>query len=425
MPCEQHWPQLTFLGVWDTVDAYGMPVEELKDGLDRWIWPMSFADRQLSNSVSCVRHAVCLDDERPTFTPVLWSEKTSGGEAADPQRLKQVWFAGVHSNVGGGYPDDGLAYVALDWMMQEAEQKGLTLIESYRQDAQCRADAHGEMYDSRSGIAGYYRYGPRDVRRLSQDERRHVSIERPKVHRSVLERIGRRRVAYSPVSPPQALLGANTLVQDPEDAYVLIAAAPLPAPGDPGPSNAWMDCALDAVWQRRVAYLATVAGSVLLALFPLLFWKSAFPETPRGGVVGKLLGLAPFYLTPWLNAFAAHWVLAAILIVFVAWLFFSVSSRLQAKIERRAERAWTVANGVPAPDPPPLETADKIARRFRTTATVTGLHDLIASTIIPTLFAWTVGLLILPFVLINLVWEQSKRKAWLPSGTTKYISRGT
>ena len=52
------WPDVDFLGVWDTVDAYGMPVDELKkQGIDEWIWPMSFADRQLSPIVKRARQA--------------------------------------------------------------------------------------------------------------------------------------------------------------------------------------------------------------------------------------------------------------------------------------------------------------------------------------------------------------------------------
>lgn len=67
-----------------------------------------------------------LDDERTTFHPVLWNERQE--KAAAPgaarytcdERVSQVWFAGVHANVGGGYPDDSLAQIPLYWMMKEA-----------------------------------------------------------------------------------------------------------------------------------------------------------------------------------------------------------------------------------------------------------------------------------------------------------------
>ena len=68
------FPDIRFVGVWDTVDAYGMPVDELKLAIDDWVWPMSFADRDPSDRLLTIRHALSLDDERPTFRPVLWNE---------------------------------------------------------------------------------------------------------------------------------------------------------------------------------------------------------------------------------------------------------------------------------------------------------------------------------------------------------------
>ena len=120
----QHRPQIPFVGVWDTVDAYGMPVDEMKLAIDRWVWPMSFADRELSGFIQRARHALSLDDERPTFRPVLWNEVPRQGPPLGNDRIQQVWFAGVHANVGGGYPDDGLACTALDWMMRHARRPG-------------------------------------------------------------------------------------------------------------------------------------------------------------------------------------------------------------------------------------------------------------------------------------------------------------
>jgi len=69
-----------------------MPVDELKDGIDRYVWPMTLADRRLSPFVDRACRALSLDDERPTFRPVLWNE-----DATAAVRLTQVWFAGVHA----------------------------------------------------------------------------------------------------------------------------------------------------------------------------------------------------------------------------------------------------------------------------------------------------------------------------------------
>jgi uncharacterized protein (DUF2235 family) len=124
-------PTIEFIGVWDTVAAYGFPVDEMTRGVSNWIWPLELPDRVLSPRVRYARHALGLDDERTTFHPVLWTEEEPG-QPPPPvpitikgQRLVQVWFVGMHSNVGGGYPDDAVAFVPLYWILNEAKECGL------------------------------------------------------------------------------------------------------------------------------------------------------------------------------------------------------------------------------------------------------------------------------------------------------------
>ena len=116
--------EIDFIGVWDTVAAYGLPVDEMTRGIDEWVWPLSMPNYALSKKVVCARHALSLDDERDTFHPLLWDEvaeaKLIETEPAKAGRLQQVWFCGMHSNVGGGYADDSLCYGALEWMMAES-----------------------------------------------------------------------------------------------------------------------------------------------------------------------------------------------------------------------------------------------------------------------------------------------------------------
>jgi uncharacterized protein (DUF2235 family) len=114
---------IEFLGLWDTVAAYGMPIAELKPVVNWLFWPMNFTGVELSKKVKRACHALSLDDERTTFHPILWDQ----GKHEDQARITQVWFAGVHSNVGGGYPEDQLSNVSLEWMMQHARQAGLDL----------------------------------------------------------------------------------------------------------------------------------------------------------------------------------------------------------------------------------------------------------------------------------------------------------
>ena len=104
---------IRFVGLWDTVAAYGLPVEEMTRGISRWLWPLSLPDRSLTPIVRRACHALSLDDERTTFQPFLWDEtrehrpqpNADGRRYTNDERISQVWFSGAHANVGGGYPE--------------------------------------------------------------------------------------------------------------------------------------------------------------------------------------------------------------------------------------------------------------------------------------------------------------------------------
>jgi uncharacterized protein (DUF2235 family) len=63
--------------------------------------------------------ALAIDERRAPFTPTLWYQKPK-----PDQTVEQVWFAGVHSDVGGGYPRAGLSDIALEWMLDRAMRVG-------------------------------------------------------------------------------------------------------------------------------------------------------------------------------------------------------------------------------------------------------------------------------------------------------------
>ena len=146
-------PDVDFVGLWDTVDAYGLPMDEMTRGWDKWVWPLSMGDHTRPDKREKICHAVALDDERHTFHPVLLDESKRAGVRPRPsqEKLTQVWFAGVHSNVGGGYPDDSLAHVSLRWMADEARQKGCVLHPHAMSEWAARADPNGPLVDSRAG----------------------------------------------------------------------------------------------------------------------------------------------------------------------------------------------------------------------------------------------------------------------------------
>ncbi|PJJ53384.1 uncharacterized protein (DUF2235 family) [Mumia flava] len=114
-------PPIRFIGVWDTVGALGIPVG------DNWLtrrinrrW--GFHDTDLSRSVEHAYHALAIDERRKPFSPTLWHAPE---DAPAEQKVEQVWFSGVHSDVGGGFARSGLSDLALLWLAERAEDAGL------------------------------------------------------------------------------------------------------------------------------------------------------------------------------------------------------------------------------------------------------------------------------------------------------------
>ena len=102
--------RVRFLGIWDTVSSAG------------WLYnPIKLPYITVNPNITVVRHAVSIDERRAFFRPLLWSQSQPN------QDVKQVWFAGVHGDVGGGYPDveAGLSKITLEWMLNEAIGAGL------------------------------------------------------------------------------------------------------------------------------------------------------------------------------------------------------------------------------------------------------------------------------------------------------------
>lgn len=126
-------PRIHMLGVWDSVGALGAPTPFLQKLSRRYI---GFHDTALADNVDYAYQALALDEQRGPFKPDLW---TQSGRA---QEVKQVWFPGVHSDVGGGYaperthadPDraaPALADCALQWMITIARRHGLEFDNDY------------------------------------------------------------------------------------------------------------------------------------------------------------------------------------------------------------------------------------------------------------------------------------------------------
>ncbi len=169
------WAKIRFLGVWDTVAALGVPLKGINFVLEQVLGLQHrFQDLSMDQSIVHGRHALAIDDERKTFHPVFWD-----AEIEDYQSVEQVWFCGMHTDVGGGYPEQELSDIPLKWMMYEAVKKGLLIYPKHK--VKMHPDPDGKMHDSRGGNLG--RLYKRKIRHW--DPAKHG---RPVVHHSVLKR---------------------------------------------------------------------------------------------------------------------------------------------------------------------------------------------------------------------------------------------
>ncbi len=156
--------EIRFIGVWDTVGSLGIPIDGVRLPFTDRLW--GFHDTELSSHVRSAYQALAIDEKRGPFRPTLFKKQTS----ATHQTLEQVWFSGVHCDVGGGYRDPALAEIALLWMVERARKCDLAFTaDHFRPTAQpvdegrrslgevTAPDALGVAHESRKG---FYRLFP-------------------------------------------------------------------------------------------------------------------------------------------------------------------------------------------------------------------------------------------------------------------------
>ncbi|MHC2313084.1 hypothetical protein ACVIHC_000130 [Bradyrhizobium diazoefficiens] len=374
-PRERMVDSIEFVGVWDTVAAYGLPIDEMTRGVNDWLWPLELPNKQFNPNIRKARHALAIDDERATFHPVLWDEDTTNTQASgssrqsDGERLLQVWFTGVHSNVGGGYPDDSLANISLAWMMSEAKQAGLVFkdMPDAEPDALISTDSakdkDGRLYDSRSGLGGYYRYSPRKIQDFYDAMPATTASDGtpnpkpvPKIHEAVFGRIKLGAHFYAPIGLPKEYevvrstdpyvnywpsgpMISNTAVTiEPNDSAV--------SEGKPSTDrHKEQEGIWDIVWRRRAIYFLTVFVTGYLLLYPLFRDSYLFQEFRTSfrflsdtiRIIGNFL---PGMASRWIDAYArdpAWFVIWASLVAFLI----SVSARLNGSINDSMRLLWT------------------------------------------------------------------------------------
>ncbi len=348
--------KIDFLGVWDTVDAYGGPIDEITRAIDYWYWPLSMPDQFMNRKIERACHALALEEERDSFHPVLWDDRyvRDGNKlyavahdwkpapsdpdqplaVIDRERISQVWFVGVHSDIGGGYSRAGLSYHALAWMMERAHVYGLLCLTVQQSWLRTFVDPYDKLNDSRHGLAGYYRYQPRkladvygrppyklslrndfrhivDLFKNRPDPEREVRAElaipqsyvtrpSPKIHQSVFDRIRIGNDGYAPIVLPEYfdVVGHDGAVI-PNGAI---------APDEARSRAIRQEKVWDWVWGRRIVYFLTVFASLFIAALPLIEkWRPGRgPVSPAEFVVPVIDLVAAFlpnFVKPWLDAF--------------------------------------------------------------------------------------------------------------------------
>jgi uncharacterized protein (DUF2235 family) len=190
------------LGVWDTVGSYGVPAGFAISGLayNFTIRHLGFHDRQLGDRIENAFHAMSIDESRGPFAPTFWTmqDKKPKGD------VEQVWFSGVHSDVGGGYKETGLSDLPLIWMMDRLSGLGLDLDEDFiRLNVDpCPAC---ELHNSASKlwwkiIRPYHRELFERRKPIKDREGRIETVVNEKLHWSVAERVTQGGVAGGRVS---------------------------------------------------------------------------------------------------------------------------------------------------------------------------------------------------------------------------------
>jgi uncharacterized protein (DUF2235 family) len=431
--------KIDFLGVWDTVDAYGGPIDEITRAIDYWYWPLSMPDQFMNHKIARGCHALALDEEREAFHPVLWDDRyvRDGNKLyavahdwkpapSDPhqmlaeidrERISQVWFVGVHSDIGGGYSRAGLSYHALAWMMERAHVYGLLYLTAQQIWLRTFIDPYDKLNDSRHGLAGYYRYQPRkladifsrppyklslrndfqhvvDVFKNRPDPEREVKAElaipqsyvvraNPKIHQSVLDRIRIGNDGYAPIVLPE-----RYDVVSHDGAIVPNGAV---TPGDARSRAIRQEKVWDWVWGRRIVYFLTVLASLYLAALPLIEkWRPGRGPAGPAGIVVPIIDLVaaflPSFVNPWLDAFRNSPGRLLVGVLLVGGLMYA-GGRMQGHIRDLMRRIWRTP-GAPA-------TQDGgIVYRLRSAGPYRAFFYLLKYWILPTLFALLIFVLL-------------------------------
>lgn len=424
-------PEIAFVGVWDTVAAYGGPFIEITRALDEWVWPLTMSNYRLSPKVQRARHALAIDDKRDAFLPLLWDETDEADAKSNNPRLQQTWFAGVHSDVGGGYSDESLSFVSLHWMIEHAEQAGLRILPEFRRRIDQFRNVYGPLHNSRGGGGALYRYQPRYIAAwiaADEDKRaipatrifRDPTIDRGlykdrgllnhpiRMHKSVVERLLASTDGYGPNNVPRSFV-IDDGIRGTETPKLL-------ATVDPERSREIGD----RIKLRRFWYFISIAIIVLMISKPLGGVLPSWLTMPFGGIgaghgwvaviESAVNALLPEFARHWTASFAADPLQFAMMVLaLLATMALGMGHEKAMVDQSRSNWNFRLHGGLP---PPGFSTINplrwvvhKIARFVSKTEWV---QDALAVTKWR-IFPWAIGvvMLVAAAVLVYAAWTDT------------------
>jgi len=181
---------IRFIGIWDTVGALGIPddleILNILDNKKKW----QFHNTELGTHIQTARHAMAIDERRSSFSITRWSNATSHPDTTE------LWFPGVHADVGGGYADCDLSNSSLLWMITESAASEL----KFRNGTalSIHSDPLGVLHNSYKGIFAKLRSRPRNIPAMVTNNERLF-------HSSAFRRQEISPISYPPYHPTRIL----------------------------------------------------------------------------------------------------------------------------------------------------------------------------------------------------------------------------
>ncbi len=249
-----------FTGVWDTVESVGLTSILMGAHIT--------SNREVKPAYRHIRHAVALDERRSPYLPRLYEPPS---QLQVGQTFEQVYFCGAHSDVGGGYAEDGLSNAAWHWMLREANALGLLVSpEAFERHPQHHGDT---LHDETVGFPPWV---------LAGAFTRPLASGPIDVHETVRQRIAQADCDYAPPLPATVqLVSTRSEVVDP-DGMARQVAVPVKAASELGAICKVRPSSRHAVWLLlSAAATATIYGGMgpdQMDLARLQVWRTPFFE---------------------------------------------------------------------------------------------------------------------------------------------------